>query len=112
VRALEVGEFAVFGGVVGKVVVRESGAGDDVGSHGKASRVGCEALVYAEWVARGVVVMEQERRCVRTPKSEDPGSKNEPGAPAEIEERFLAAQADTFAGSEREGKSVGLLRSK
>jgi hypothetical protein len=27
-------------------------------------------------------------------------------------ERFLSAQADTFAGSEREVKSVGLLRSK
>jgi len=28
------------------------------------------------------------------------------------EEGFLSAQADTFAGSEREGKGVGLLRSK
>jgi hypothetical protein len=28
------------------------------------------------------------------------------------EERFLTAQADTFAGSEHERKGVGLLRSK
>ena len=31
--ALEVGEFAMLGGVVGKVVVGERGAGNDVGSH-------------------------------------------------------------------------------
>jgi hypothetical protein len=31
--ALEVGKFAVFGGVVGEVVVGEGGAGNDVGSH-------------------------------------------------------------------------------
>jgi len=36
-RALEVGEFAVLGGVVGKVVVGKCGAGNDVGSHGNTS---------------------------------------------------------------------------
>jgi hypothetical protein len=30
----------------------------------------------------------------------------------EIEERFLSAQADAFAGSERKEKVVGLLRSE
>ena len=36
--ALEVGEFAMLGGVVGKVVVGERGAGNDVGSHVNTSR--------------------------------------------------------------------------
>ena len=35
--ALEVGELAAFRGVIGKLVVGESGAGDDVGSHGNTS---------------------------------------------------------------------------
>ena len=47
---------------------------------------------------------------------QDPGSETEPRASGLREEkpyeRFLSAQADTFAGSERERKSVGLLRSK
>jgi hypothetical protein len=30
----------------------------------------------------------------------------------ETEERFIAAQADAFAGSEREEKGVGLFRSE
>jgi hypothetical protein len=34
------------------------------------------------------------------------------GDAREDEERFLAVQADTFAGSERQRKAVGLHRSK
>jgi hypothetical protein len=36
-RALEVGEFSAFGGVVRKVIVGERGAGNDVGSHANTS---------------------------------------------------------------------------
>jgi hypothetical protein len=44
------------------------------------------------------------QRGAETQRAQRRGKKNE--------ERFLSAQADTFAGSERERKSVGLLRSK
>jgi hypothetical protein len=40
-RALQVREFATFGGVVGKFVVWEDGARNNVSSHVNASGVGC-----------------------------------------------------------------------
>jgi hypothetical protein len=40
-RALEIGELATFARVVGKLIVGEESAGDDVGSHGIPRPVGC-----------------------------------------------------------------------
>src|ERR1700739_2408572 len=44
--SLQFGKLAVFRGVVGKLIVREGRAWDDVGSHGKTSIVGCAWADY------------------------------------------------------------------
>jgi hypothetical protein len=49
-------------------------------------------------------VREKERKGFYTEVRREEGEKDE--------ERFLSAQADTFAGANVKGKSVGLLRSK
>src|SRR5258708_29961682 len=60
--SLQFGELAAFRGVVGKLIVGEDRAWNDVGSHGKTSTVGCAWPDYVSILVNRQTLIKVARR--------------------------------------------------